>query len=59
MRAVALVAGTYLTLQLVWFAHALFTFSGLLFAASSSLSPCRPASISFNGSRFREGLEQA
>jgi len=38
MRAVALVAGTYLALQLVWFAHALFlvAFLGILFAIAVS-----------------------
>ncbi|MEO8336784.1 MAG: AI-2E family transporter [bacterium] len=38
MRAVALVAGTYLVLQLIWFAHALFlvAFLGILFAIAVS-----------------------
>jgi predicted PurR-regulated permease PerM len=38
MRAVALVAGTYLALQLIWFAHALFlvAFLGVLFAIAVS-----------------------
>jgi len=38
MRAVALVAGTYLLLQLIWFAHALFlvAFLGVLFAIAVS-----------------------
>jgi hypothetical protein len=38
MRAVALVAGTYLALQLIWFAHALFlvAFMGILFAIAVS-----------------------
>jgi len=38
MRAVALVAGTYLILQLIWFAHALFlvAFMGVLFAIAVS-----------------------
>lgn len=38
MRAVALVAGTYLGLQVIWFAHALFlvAFLGILFAIAVS-----------------------
>ncbi|MDB4890013.1 MAG: hypothetical protein JWL61_1868 [Gemmatimonadetes bacterium] len=38
MRAVLLVAGTYLALQLIWFAHALFlvAFLGVLFAIAVS-----------------------
>src|SRR3954469_25799532 len=38
MRAVALVAGTYLGLQLIWFAHELFlvAFLGILFAIAVS-----------------------
>ncbi len=38
MRAVALVAGSYLVLQLIWFAHALFlvAFLGILFAIAVS-----------------------